>query len=159
MLMLNLFTELSMPAMKLIEVHMASAHFPIALLMSNAFFDVAGRLLKKPALRTTSYWIHLLGVISAVATILLGAFGNPFLEDTGLLGNLWKDYGNQMTHKAVQHSWFGISSFLLFAVLAIWRVKRKNMFSKTETFVYLLVSGIGVSLLGLTGYLGSHVMD
>lgn len=148
-----------MPTIKLIEVHMASAHFPIALLMANAFFDVAGRLLKKPIFRTVSYWIHLLGVVAAVVTIALGALGNPFREDVGLLGNLWKDYGNQMTHKAVQHSWFGISSFLLFAVLAVWRVKRKDKLLKVETIVYLTVTGVGVALLGLTGYLGSHVMD
>lgn len=148
-----------MPTIKLIELHMASAHFPIALLMSNFFFDVAGRLLKKPIFRTVSYWIHLLGVVAAVATLALGAWGNPFREDVGLLGNLWKDYGNQMTEKAVQHSWFGIASFLLFAVLAVWRVKRKDELTKNETFVYLTLTGVGVALLGLTGYLGSHVMD
>lgn len=138
---------------------MASAHFPIALLISNFLFDVAGRVLKKPIFRTVSYWIHLLGVVAAVATLALGVWGNPFREDVGLLGNLWKDYGNQMTEKAVQHSWFGISSFLLFTVLAVWRVKRKNELTKTETFVYLTLTGVGVGLLGLTGFLGSHVMD
>lgn len=148
-----------MPKIELIEFHIASAHFPIALLMSNAFFDVAGRLLKKPVFRTVSYWIHLLGVIAAVVTLILGAFGNPFLEDVGLLGNPLRDYGNKMTQKAVQHSWFGIASFLLFATLAVWRVKRKDEFLKTETVVYLFVTGVGVALLGLTGYLGSHVLD
>lgn len=148
-----------MPKIELIELHMASAHFPIALLMSNAFFDVAGRLLKKPVFRTVSYWIHLLGVVSAVLTLALGAFGNPFREDVGLVGNLWNDYGNQMTYKAVQHSWFGIGSFLLFAALAVWRVKRKDEFVKVELGIYLLATGVGVVLLGLTGYLGSHVMD
>jgi len=154
-----MLNQLLLPKIKLIEVHMASAHFPIALLMSNFFFDVAGRVLKKPIFRTVSYWIHLLGVVAAVATLALGAWGNPFREDVGLLGNLWKDYGNQMTEKAVQHSWFGISSFLLFAVLAVWRVKRKDELTKNETFVYLILAGVGVGLLGLTGYLGSHVMD
>ncbi len=148
-----------MPKIELIELHMAAAHFPIALLMSNAFFDVAGRLLKRPVFRTVSYWIHLLGVVSAVATLALGAFGNPFLEDVGLVGNLWKDYGNQMAHKAVQHSWFGIGSFLLFAALAVWRVKKRDEFRKLELGIYLLATGVGVALLGLTGYLGSHVMD
>ena len=148
-----------MLTIKLIEVHIASAHFPIALLMSNFFFDLAGRVLKKPIFRTVSYWIHLLGVVAAVVTIALGAFGNPFREDVGLLGNPWHDYGNKMTQKAVQHSWLGISSFLLFAALAIWRVKQRDQFLKAELVVYLFVSGVGVALLGLTGYLGGHVMD
>lgn len=144
---------------KIIELHMAAAHFPIALLMSNFFFDVAGRLLKKPVFRTVSYWIHLLGVVAAVVTLTLGAWGNPFREDVGLLGNPWHDYGNKMTQRAVQHSWFGISSFLLFTALAIWRVKRKDQFFKTELGIYLFATGVGVALLGLTGYLGGHVMD
>jgi len=148
-----------MPKIEIIELHMAAAHFPIALLMSNFFFDLAGRLLKKPVFRSVSYWIHLLGVVAAVVTITLGAWGNPFREDVGLLGNPWKDYGNNMADKAVQHSWFGISSFLLFAFLAIWRVKRKDELSKIETIIYISLAGAGVALLGLTGYLGSHVMD
>jgi uncharacterized membrane protein len=148
-----------MPKIELIEIHMAAAHFPIALLMSNAFFDVIGRLLNQPELRKTSYWTHLLGILAAVVTIFLGAIGNPFLEDTGFLGNPWRDYGHAMTQKAVQHSWIGITSFLLFAVLAFWRVKRKDEFSKAELGAYLFVTGISVALLGLTGYLGSHVMD
>lgn len=148
-----------MPKIKLIELHMASAHFPIALLMSNVFFDVVGRLWNKAELRSTSYWIHLLGLGSAIATIMLGSLGNPYLEDVGWLGNPWHDYGNAMTQKAVQHSWVGITSIVVFAALAVWRVKRKDNFSKAELTAYMLVSGIGVALLGLTGYLGSHVMD
>ncbi len=138
---------------------MASAHFPIALLMSNALFDVVGRLWKKAELRTASYWTHLLGFVSAVVTIMLGSLGNPYLEDVGLLGNPWRDYGNAMTQKAVQHSWVGISSILIFGALAAWRIKRKDDFSKAELAIYLLATGIGVALLGLAGYLGSHVMD
>ena len=148
-----------LPEIKLIEVHMASAHFPIALLISNVFFDVVGRLWKKAELRTASYWTHLLGAVSAVATIVLGSLGNPYLKDTGLLGNLWRDYGNAMTQKAVQHSWVGISSFLLFAALAVWRVKRKDDFLKTELVIYMIASAVAIALLGWTGYLGSHVMD
>lgn len=148
-----------MPKIELIELHMASAHFPIALLMSNVFFDVVGRFWNKTELRTTSYWIHLLGIVSATATILLGSLGNPYFEDVGWIGNPWHDYGNAMTQKAVQHSWVGIASILVFAVLALWRIKKKDNFSKSELIVYFLVSGAGVAILGLAGYLGSHVMD
>ena len=148
-----------MPEIKLIELHMASAHFPIALLMANAFFDVVGRLWEKAELRIASYWTHLLGATSAVITIILGSLGNPYLKDTGLLGRPWHDYGNAMTQKAVQHSWIGIGSFVLFVGLAIWRVKRRDNFSKVELTLYMLLTGLGVATLGLTGYLGSHVMD
>ena len=144
---------------EIIELHAASAHFPIALLISSVFFDIAGRVWKKPELETTSYWTHLLGIVSSVVTLALGSLGNPFLEDVGFLGNPWHDYGHAMTQKAVQHSWVGIAAIVFFASLALWRIRRKNQFSKNEWTVYLLISGVGVALLGLAGYLGSHVMD
>jgi len=148
-----------MPEIELIELHKASAHFPIALLMSNVFFDLAARIFKKPHFQIVSYWIHLLGVVAAIVTITLGSLGNPFFEDVGLIGSPWKDYGNDMIQKAAQHSWMGITSFLLFAVLAVWRVKRNGQFAKAETVIYLSAAVLGVGLLGLAGYLGSHVMD
>ena len=148
-----------MPEIELIELHKASAHFPIALLITNVFFDIAGRVFKKPNFQIVSYWIHLLGVVASIATIILGAVGNPFFEDVGLLGNPLKDYGNEMTHKAVQHSWLGIAGFILFAVLAVWRVKNRGAFGRVESIVYLSAGIAGVILLGITGYLGSHVMD
>ena len=148
-----------MPKIELIEIHMAAAHFPIALLMSNVFFDVVGRLWNKTELRITSYWIHLLGFVSALFTIGLGSVGNPFLKDVGLIGNPWRDYGHAMTQKAVQHSWIGMISILIFGALSVWRIKKKDAFSKLELTIYLLITGMGITLLGLTGYLGSHVMD
>jgi len=143
----------------MIELHMASAHFPIALLLTQAFFDWVGRFWKKPELRTASYWTHLAGVASATVTIAFGSLGNPFFEDIGFLGNPWRDYGHTMAQKAVQHSWTGICGFLLFASLAVWRVKRKDDFSKSELTIYMLLTVLGMVLVGLTGYLGSHVME
>ena len=124
-----------MPKIDLIELHMASAHFPIALLMSSAFFDVVGRYFKRPELQTTAYWIHLLGVVSGIATILLGLVGNPFLKDVGWLGNPFHNYGG-MANRAVRHQWVGLIAFALFVILAVWRVKRHNAFSRPEGWLY-----------------------
>lgn len=148
-----------MPKIELIEIHMASAHFPIALLMSNVFFDAIGRWRGRMEWRRTSYWCHLLGAASAGATILLGFVGNPFMEDTGPLGAFWRDYGRVMTQKSVTHSWVGIVGAALFAALAVWRVRQKDEFTKNGLAVYGLASALGVALIGLAGYLGAHVMD
>jgi uncharacterized membrane protein len=148
-----------MPKIELIEIHMASAHFPIALLLSNVFFDVAGRWWNRLEWRRTSHWCHLLGVVSAGTTVLLGLIGNPFMEDTGPLGAVWRDYGNAMAQKSVVHSWVGISAAVLFAVLAVWRIRRKDEFGRTGLVVYALASALGVALIGAAGYLGAHVMD
>lgn len=148
-----------MPKIDLIELHMAAAHFPIALLMSNVFFDVVGSWLKKDELRTTSYWIHLLGIVGAVVTIFLGLIGNPFRGDVGFIGNPFASYEPVMAQRAVQHQWVGILSFVLFGLLAVWRMRRGHQFSKGEQNLYWGVSFIAVAVIGLAGYLGNHVMD
>ena len=148
-----------MPKIHLIEIHMAAAHFPVALLMSSAFFDALSSWLDKPEFRRTSYWIHLLGVVTGIGTLLLGVFGNPFFEDVGLIGNPMKDYENVMTNRAVQHSWFGMASLVVFGLLAFWRIKRQDNFSKKERIFYWGGMALGVALIGGTGYLGAHVMD
>ena len=148
-----------MPKIELIELHVASAHFPIALLMSNVLFDVMGRILRRPELRTTSYWCHLLGVFAAVVTATLGTLGNPFREDTGFLVLFWRNYNHGLTQKMATHSWVGLASGVLFAALALWRVKRRDTFSRKSLIVYWIATSAAVGLLGATGYLGSHVMD
>jgi len=148
-----------MPKIELIELHVAAAHFPVALLMSNTFFDVMGRRLHRPELRTTSYWCHLLGVCAAVVTAMLGTLGNPFRETTGILVFFWKDYHHGMSQRMATHSWVGLSSLLLFAALAAWRVKRRDTFSRPGSIVYWMATAAAIGLLGATGYLGSHVMD
>jgi len=148
-----------MPKIDLIELHMAAAHFPIALLISSAIFEGLGSWTKKPEFRITSYWIHLFGVLTGIGTLLLGVFGNPFFEDVGLLGNLFRDYENGMTNRAVQHSWFGLTSLVVFGLLALWRVKRKDEFAPAERRFFWASMAIGVAIIGATGYLGAHVMD
>lgn len=148
-----------MPKIDLIEIHMASAHFPIALLMSSAFFDVVGRYFKRPEFQTTAYWIHLLGVATGILTIFLGLVGNPFLKDVGWLGNPFHHYGGVMANRAVRHQWVGLTAFALFAMLGVWRVKQNNTFGRIEGWVYAAFTGAAFALIGLTGYLGAHVMD
>lgn len=148
-----------MPKIDLIELHMAAAHFPVALLMSNVFFDVLGFSLNRADLRTTSFWTHLLGLLGAVVTIFLGLVGNPFRGDVGLIGSPFGSYDPIMAQRAVHHQWFGFLSFVLFGLLAVWRIKRGNGFSKTEQITYWIFSMGAVAIIGLTGYLGSHVMD
>jgi uncharacterized membrane protein len=148
-----------MPKIDIIEMHMAAAHFPIAFLMTSVVLDAAGYFFKKPEWRITSYWIHLLGVLGAVATLALGFIGNPFRDDVGWIAIPWNDYGTVMANKAVTHQWFGLVSFVVFGLLAIWRVKRRDVFTTTELRVFWAASLVGVFLIGVAGYLGAHVMD
>ncbi len=148
-----------MPNIELIELHMASAHFPIGLLISSALFDVFGRWLKKPEFRITSYWIHLFGVAAGLGTVLLGFIGNPFLDDTGWVPLFWRDYGNPMANKMARHSWVGLSSLIIFGLAAYWRTRMRDEFTNRQAVLYWAVMVAAVGLIGLAGYLGAHVMD
>lgn len=129
----------------LIELHMASAHFPIALLLTSVVCEAIGAVWKKASgLRTTAFWTHILGTISAAATVALGWFGNPT-----------RGKNNEFAQMVTVHQWWGIAALAIFALLAVWRLKRGPKCSRVETTAYALVSLLGVALVSITGYLGS----
>lgn len=135
-----------MPPISLIELHMAAAHFPIALLLSSAFFDAVGLATRRPQFRETAFWIQLLGVVACVVTIALGLLGNPFGWSAG-----------EMTARVVRHLSSGVTSLVIFAGLAFWRVRQRNVFSDRGQLAFSLVSLAGVVAVAVTGYLGAHI--
>ena len=135
-----------MPSISLIELHMAAAHFPIALLLSSTFFDAAGVVMRRPQFRETAFWIQWLGVVACVVTITLGLLGNPFGWSAG-----------EMTARVVRHLSSGITSLVIFAGLAFWRARQRNIFSGRGQLVFSLVSLAGVVAVSATGYLGAHI--
>ena len=130
------------------DLHRASAHFPIGLLLSSVFFDVLGIMMRRPDLRAAGFWTHLLGFLGAVTTVLVGLLGNPFAGET-----------NDIAAKVLVHQRIGIATLVVFGLLALWRLLRRNQFGKWEGAVYLAASVAGVALVGATGYLGGHLMD
>ena len=143
----------------LIDLHRASSHFPMGLLMSSVLFDALAILLRREDFRTTAFWTLMFGVAGAAGTLFLGLVGNPFLDEMGLLGSLSKPYDNELVAKAVQHQWAGIVAFITFSLLAIWRTLRRERFGRFEGFAYSALSLTGLAAVGLTGYLGGHLMD
>jgi uncharacterized membrane protein len=131
----------------LIELHMASAHFPIALLLTSVACEAIGAVWKKAAgLRTTAFWTHILGTISATLTVALGWFGNPT-----------RGQHNEFAQQVTVHQWWGIAALVIFALLALWRIKRGAKRTPAETLAYALISLLGVAVVSITGYLGAHL--
>ena len=135
-----------MPPMSLIELHTAAAHFPIALLLSSAFFDAAGLVTRRQQFRETSFWIQMLGVVACIVTIVLELLDNPFAGSAG-----------GMTARVVRHLSSGITNLGIFAGLAIWRVRQRNVFTDRSQLAFTLVSLAGVVAVSATGYLGAHI--
>ena len=132
--------------MSLIELHMAAAHFPIALMVSSVFFDAAGLALRREALRETAFWVSLLGAAACVATVTLGLLGNPFWGATGPLGD-----------RVLRHQLLGITTMVICVALAIWRVRRRNDFGGARLALFAAISLSAAAVVTITGYLGAHV--
>jgi uncharacterized membrane protein len=131
----------------LIEMHQASVHFPIALLLTSVFCEAVAGVWKKAAgLRTTAFWTHILGTISAFVSVGLGWFGNPVRGQDGAFAQM-----------VTVHQWWGIASLAVFAALAIWRLARRKKRGQLETASYALISVLGVAIISITGYLGAHL--
>ena len=125
---------------------MAAAHFPIGLLLSSAFFEVIGALRKKQGWREAAYWNHLLGVVSTIVVVTLGWFGNPY--KTG-----------EAAAKVAVHQYYGFAGLAIFTFLALWRWRMRNKWTRKTWPVYLLLTFIGAIVIGITGYLGSRILD
>lgn len=149
----NLFGE------SLTDLHRASSHFPIGLLMASALFDFLSLALRREDFRVTAFWTHLLGVAGAVAAVALGVIANPFRDDTGWFGSPFRPYDNELAAKVVVHQWAGIAALVVFGLLALWRVLRRDRIGKRERLAFALATAVGVLVVGATGYLGGHLME
>jgi uncharacterized membrane protein len=135
-----------MPPMSLVELQRTAAHIPIALMLASTFFDVAGVITRRPHFRETALWVQWLSVVACVVTIVLGLLGNPFGWSAG-----------EMTARVVPHLSTGITSLVIFAGLAFWRMRHRNLFSGRGELAFALVSLAGVVAVSVTGYLGAHI--
>ena len=130
------------------QLHAASAHFPIALLLSSAFFDAVGLMSRRDDLRAAGFWSLLAGTVGAVATVVLGFLGNPFASDT-----------SEIAAKVMVHQRVGIVTVVVFGLLALWRIARGNRLRQIEGVVYALATLAGVAAVSVTGYLGGHLLE
>jgi uncharacterized membrane protein len=133
------------PQFSLIELHQASAHFPIALLLSSVLFDFLGAIFKKETLRQSAFAMHLFGTLTAVLTVALGWFGNPYSG------------AGAAAQRANIHRWWGVATLVVFALLALWRLARRNDLAKRERLVYGSLALLGVAVVLVTGYLGARI--
>ena len=137
-----------MPQIELIDLHRGSAHFPIGLLVSSVFFDALAMATRRQALRDTAFWTQMLGVVAAAVSVILGLVANPYRDDTG-----------EIAEKVVLHQWVGIGGLVLFALLALWRVRHRNEMKGLGFYLYALVTLGGAAVILYTGFLGGHLLD
>jgi uncharacterized membrane protein len=132
--------------MNLLEMHMAAAHFPIALMVSGVLFDGAGLIFRKQQLRETAFWVQLLAAVACIGTVALGLLGNPFRGAAAPLAT-----------QVLRHQLLGITTMAICVAMAIWRVRRRNTFGGFTLAVFGVISLAGAAVVTVTGYLGAHI--
>lgn len=130
------------------KAHGGVTHFPIALLIASAVFDLAAHAVKKEEyqgdLRAAAFWSLMLAALGACGAVLTGLFLSA--GQTGGSGLLWK------------HHLFVWPSFGLIIALAVWRIMIPKEATRGGQAIYLFAVVVGAVLVALAGYWGGEMV-
>lgn len=130
------------------RAHGGVTHFPVALVIAAAVFDIGAHLVKRDNvqrdLRVTAYWSIMLAALGACGAVLSGLFlsGGEALG-AGLL---------------FKHHIFVWASFGLIIALAIWRLFIPKEETPAAHMIYLAALVVAAVLVALAGYWGGEMM-
>ena len=125
--------------------HVVLIHFPIALCMVGATFDVLSERTKNASLAIVAYYNLLIAAIAAVPTVITGILAWRFaLEGAKLKGEL------------LLHLLGGIAVALLMLVVAWVHLRARRAHVSPPKWRFAL-EGVTFALLGLTAHLGGFL--
>src|SRR5689334_1895123 len=122
--------------------HPVIVHFPIALFIMSAIFEVLATLRKQPAFASVAYF-NLLGAAISV----------PFTIATGLLAWQWQLEGAPLKGNLRIHVAFAATTAAMI-VLLWWMRYRLRRRSESPPARYFLLLALGLAMITLTGHLG-----
>lgn len=123
--------------------HVVVIHFPIALFMASAFFDLLARLRLEKALATAAYYNLVAAAVAALPAVV-----------TGLIAWQWLFEGEKLKGNLRLHLILGLTSAGLIWLLAWWRTRQRRKYVEEFTWPYVAVELLAVALIALTGHLG-----
>ncbi len=130
------------------RAHGAATHFPIALVLGAAFFDLLAFLLPRSRkgrdFRAIGYWLVILGAISSFAAVFTGlALTNWTVAGTGLI---------------LRHHLFVWPAFTLIVGAATWRFVVGREPSRRGFGIYLCAMVLACTLIGAAGFFGGELL-
>jgi len=125
-------------------IHQMLIVFPLGLLATSLFFDIAWLVSKRNELAVVSYWMIFAGVISALIAAVFG-----------LVDFLGIPSGTRAKKAGALHGIGNVVVVVLFA--ASWFVRRDNPSVPATAAIFL--SALGVALALFTGWLGGELVD
>ncbi len=127
--------------------HVVLIHFPIALFIVGAMFDVIATVWKHAGLRLAAYCNFCVAALSSVPAIA-----------TGLIAWQWALEGQRLKGMLLLHLMAAVAaSLLIWSVFLLeWRARRATPSRGIMLFKFVL-EFLGVGLLGLAGHLGGFL--
>jgi uncharacterized membrane protein len=130
------------------QIHGATTHFPVALVLVSGALDAAAfGLVDRPLaheLETAGYWTMIGGALGSVPAVISG---------------LLMTKGSVLGHGMLRwHHLFGWPAFGLLVALATWRVVVGQRATRRMAGGYLVGVGLAGALVTATGYWGGELM-
>ncbi len=132
------------------DLHPATVHFPIALLVASFLFDLVGFVAKDETFRRAGLYCLLLAAMGAGASYWTGVLAEPraaqipHIEDT-----------------LARHEQAGILTLVFIGALVIGRLilEGRPLLRRVGNLLYLLAALVAVVNVLRTGYLGSELVQ
>lgn len=129
------------------EAHAALNDLPAALLVLSVMFDLAGLITKRDSLRAAGFWTLIAGAVGAGAAVFTGLRAEETIEHGGAVHTLME-----------RHETLAISVAVVFGLLAVWRIWRRDRLGPAEQPAYLAVAVLGAGLVFYVGSLGGQIV-
>jgi uncharacterized membrane protein len=126
-------------------LHPLAVHFPLALWLTSALFDLLAWRREDPLYRRAAYWLVGLGLLGALVSIALGWID--------LLAQQREGVGAALVLKHRLHSEAAYIATLAYGTNLGWRWWTANRLSAT----LLTLSLVGALLVAIAGYLGGDL--
>jgi uncharacterized membrane protein len=118
--------------------------FPLGLLATSFFFDIAWMVTSKTDLATVSYWMILVGVATALLAALFG-----FIDWLAIPGG---------TRAKMIGAWHGGGNVVVAALFAAsWWLRHSNNIA--PPMIAIVLSALAVCIALVTGWLGGELVD
>jgi uncharacterized membrane protein len=122
--------------------HPVIVHFPIALFIASAIFEVLAVWRKQPAFASVAYF-NLLGAAISI----------PFTIATGLAAWQWQLEGATLKGNLRLHLVFALTTATIILLL-FWRRHRLRITGRSPRTGYFALMAVGLLMITLTGHLG-----
>ena len=129
------------------RLHAAVNDLPPVLLATAVLFDLLGAFLKRESLKAAGFW-----------TLLFGVVGGGLAIITGLLAKDATPHGAQAEAVMSTHETLAYIVVALFAILAVWRLIRRGVWSEKEQPIALTAGVIGIALVVVQASFGGKLV-